>query len=108
MCLFPPSPKVCIPEIGRVFRCVSAKLLFEEFPQIKLQLWLGHFWSEGYAVRTAGVVTSQKSKNTLAGHKRGCSPRKGRVVHCIIIVIAEKLGNTIKSLAQCLKKFSND
>lgn len=54
------SPKLCIPEIVRVLKCNSAKTLFEEFPQIKLHLWGGHLWSEGYAVRTAGVVTSTK------------------------------------------------
>ena len=53
-------PTVSIPEIVRVFKCVSAKLLFEEFPEIKEKLWGGHLWSEGYAVRTAGVVTSAK------------------------------------------------
>jgi len=53
-------PKVCIPEMVRVLKCVSARLLFDEFPEIKLQLWGGHLWSEGYAVRTAGVVTSEK------------------------------------------------
>jgi putative transposase len=54
------SSKVCIPEIVRVFKCNSAKVLFDEFPQLKLRLWGGHLWSEGYAVRTAGVVTSAK------------------------------------------------
>ena len=39
---------------------VLAKLLFDEFPEIKTQFWGGHLWSEGYAVRTAGVVTSAK------------------------------------------------
>ena len=53
-------PKVCIPEMVRVFKCVSAQMLFNEFPKIKKQLWGGHVWSEGYAVRTAGVVTSAK------------------------------------------------
>ena len=43
-----------------VFKCNSAKLFFEEFPQIKLRLWGEHLWSEGYAVRTAGIVTSVK------------------------------------------------
>ena len=43
-----------------VFKCDSAKLLFEEFPELKLRLWGGHLWSEGYAVRTAGVVPSWK------------------------------------------------
>ena len=53
------SPKTSIPEMVRVFKCVSAKLLFDEFPEIKTQFWGGHLWSEGYAVRTAGVVTSE-------------------------------------------------
>ena len=53
-------PKVCIPEIVLVFKCVSAQLLFNEFPQLKLRLWGGHLWSDGYAIRTAGVVTSEK------------------------------------------------
>ena len=53
-------PSVCIPEMVRVLKCVSAQLLFEEFAQLKLWLWGGHLWSDGYAVRTAGVVTSEK------------------------------------------------
>jgi len=53
-------PSVCIPEMVRVLKCVSALLLFNEFPRIKEQLWGGHLWSDGYAVRTAGVVTSAK------------------------------------------------
>jgi putative transposase len=54
------QPKVAIPEVVRVLKCNSAKVMFEEFPLVKKQLWGGHLWSEGYAVRTAGVVTSAK------------------------------------------------
>jgi putative transposase len=54
------QPKASIPEIVRVFKCVSTRVLFKEFAQIKLQLWGGHLWSEACAVRTAGVVTSAK------------------------------------------------
>ena len=53
-------PRVSIPKMMCVFKCVSAKLLFEEYPGIKKHLWGRHLWSEGYAVRTAGVVTSAK------------------------------------------------
>ena len=53
-------PKLCVPDMVRVFKCNSARTLFKEFPQIKLRLWGGSLWSEGYAVRTAGVVTSAK------------------------------------------------
>jgi putative transposase len=51
---------ICITEIVRVLKCNSAKLLFEEFLDLKLRFWGGHLWSEGYAVRTAGIVTSAK------------------------------------------------
>ena len=57
---FSATPRVCVPEVVRVLKCVSAQLLFSEFPQIKEQLWGGHLWSDGYAVRTAGVVTIEK------------------------------------------------
>jgi len=54
------SPKVCIPEMVRLLKCNSAKVLFEEFSLIRKLLWGGHLRSEGYVVRTAGVVTSAK------------------------------------------------
>ena len=54
------QPKVCIPELVRVLKCNSAKLLFEEFPVLTEKLWGGHLWSEGYAVRTAGDVIGAK------------------------------------------------
>ena len=34
-------PKVSIPGVVRVFKCISAKVLFVEFPSIKKQLWGG-------------------------------------------------------------------
>ena len=58
-------PKMCIPVIVRVLKCSSAKVLFEEFPELKRRLWGGHLWSDGYAVRTAGVVTSEKIEQCI-------------------------------------------
>jgi len=46
--------------MARVLKCDSAKSLFEEFPMLKEKLWIGHLWSEAYAVRIAGVETSAK------------------------------------------------
>ena len=33
-------PKASIPVMVSVFKCVSVKLLFEEFPELKLRLWV--------------------------------------------------------------------
>ena len=35
-------PRVSIPDMVRFHKCVSAQLLFEEFPEIKCQLWGEH------------------------------------------------------------------
>jgi len=35
------QPKVCIPDIVCILKCNSAKVLFEEFPLIRKQLWVG-------------------------------------------------------------------
>jgi putative transposase len=43
------QPKMCIADMVRVFKCNSARVLFVEFLQLKLRLWGGHLWSEGYA-----------------------------------------------------------
>jgi len=38
--LFVSAPqKVCVPEMVRVFKCFSAKMLFDEFPVLKEKLW---------------------------------------------------------------------
>jgi putative transposase len=36
-------PKVAITEVVCVLKCNSARVLFDEFPQLKLRLWGGHF-----------------------------------------------------------------
>lgn len=54
------SPKTGIPLMVGLLKCNSAKVLFEEFPQIRGQLWGGHLWSEGYAIRTTGAVNSAR------------------------------------------------
>ncbi len=59
------SPKTGILLMVRVLKCNSTNVLFLEFPQIRLKLWGGHLWSKGYAVRTAGVVTSAKIEECI-------------------------------------------
>jgi putative transposase len=56
---------VSVASVVRVLKCVSVKLLFAEFLQLKFWFWGGHLWSEGYAVRTAGDVTSAKIEDYI-------------------------------------------
>jgi REP element-mobilizing transposase RayT len=48
-----------------VFKCNFVRMLFVEFVLLKLWFWGGHLWSEGYVVRTAGVVTSAKIEECI-------------------------------------------
>jgi putative transposase len=50
--------KVYFPVLMCVFNFISARVFFVDFSVIMKRFWGGHLWLEGYAVRTAGIVTS--------------------------------------------------
>ena len=33
---------------------VSSRILFQEYPEIKMKLWKGHLWSTSYCVESQG------------------------------------------------------
>jgi len=46
--------------IVQITKSISAKMVFEQFPEVKKELWGGEFWSDGYFVRSVGdKVTSE-------------------------------------------------
>ena len=47
-------PKYAIGKVVRVFKSITARKLFEEFPELRKELWGGEFWSDGYYVGTVG------------------------------------------------------
>ncbi len=47
-------PKYAPGSLVRVFKSLSAKQLFLQFPQLKKELWGGEFWSDGYYIATVG------------------------------------------------------
>jgi putative transposase len=65
------KPTHSIPKLVQLFKGRSARLIFQEFPEIKRRLWGGHLWSSGYFVTSAGgapletlktYVNSQREK----------------------------------------------
>jgi len=52
LCSF--HPKYPIGKIIRLFKSITARKLFEQFPNLKKDLWGGEFWSDGYYVATIG------------------------------------------------------
>jgi putative transposase len=62
-------PKVSIPDLIRVFKCISARVLFVEFPDIKLQLWGGHLWSGGMLLGLLAMLLVLRLKNISTENK---------------------------------------
>ena len=50
-------PKFAPANIVKIFKGITAKKLFEMYPEIKNQLWNGHLWNPSYYVGTCGDTT---------------------------------------------------
>ena len=50
LCSFPP--KYGGSDIVRIFKSVTARELFKQFPALKKELWGGEFWSDGFYLAT--------------------------------------------------------
>lgn len=57
------KPTHSIPKLVQLFKGRSARLIFQEFPEIKNRLWKGHLWSPSYYVATAGGAPLETLKN---------------------------------------------
>jgi REP element-mobilizing transposase RayT len=43
-------PAYSVYKIVRLVKSITARMIFEKFPEIRKQLWGGEFWSDGYFV----------------------------------------------------------
>ncbi len=67
-CSFPP--RYSIAQVVSMFKSLSARAVFREFPQVKRQLWGGEFWEDGYFARTVGdKVTAEVIRKYIQRHK---------------------------------------
>ena len=47
-------PKYSGSEMVRVFKSITARELFKQFPRLRKDLWGGEFWSDGFYFSTVG------------------------------------------------------
>ena len=53
-------PRYSPARVVQIIKSISAKVVFQEFLEVKKQLWGGEFWGDGYFVRSVGdKVTSE-------------------------------------------------
>jgi putative transposase len=50
LCSF--HPKYSGSDVVRTFKSITAKQLFQRFPELRKDLWKGEFWSDGYYIST--------------------------------------------------------
>ena len=63
-------PRYSISRVVGMLKSISAKVIFEEHPKVKEELWGGEFWEDGYFVRTVGdKVTAEVIRNYIKYHR---------------------------------------
>lgn len=60
--LFASKPQVQLSKFVNSLKSVSARILFREFPDLKKELWGGHFWSPSYFLASVGEVKLEDVK----------------------------------------------
>ena len=46
------APKYSGSEVVRIFKSITARVLFKQFPLLRKDLWGGEFWSDGFYLAT--------------------------------------------------------
>ena len=47
-------PKYSPARVVQMMKSISARKIFEKFPELRKQLWAGELWNDGYFVRSVG------------------------------------------------------
>ena len=47
-------PKYSPAWVVQIMKSISARKIFEKFPELRKQLWAGELWNDGYFVRSVG------------------------------------------------------
>ena len=57
-CFISAPPKLSVTDIVKYLKGISGRKLYEQFPDIKSQLWKGQLWNHSYYCETIGDVSS--------------------------------------------------
>jgi len=53
-------PNYSVSKMIRMLKSITAKQLFQRFPEIKTKLWGGKFWTSGFYVKTVGQYSNEE------------------------------------------------
>ena len=73
-------PRYSPSRIMQICKSITAKLIFRQFPDIKKELWGGHFWSEGGHIDTVGDGFGEAKMKEYIKNQGG-DPSQLKIVH---------------------------
>jgi putative transposase len=53
-------PNYSVSKMIRMLRSITAKQLFQRYPEFKIKLWGGKFWTSGFYVNTVGRYSKEE------------------------------------------------
>lgn len=65
------SPKQSVSDLVRRLKGRSAKMLLDEFSELRRKYYGGHFWGIGYGAWSTGNITDEMVQEYLDHHKDG-------------------------------------
>lgn len=65
------APKLSVSEMVKRLKGRSARILLEEFGELRKRYWGGHLWGIGYGAWSSGNITDELIQAYLEHHKEG-------------------------------------
>jgi putative transposase len=64
-------PKIGVSDIVKRLKGRTARILLDEFGELKKRYWGGHFWGIGYGAWSSGNITDEMIQEYLEHHRDG-------------------------------------
>jgi putative transposase len=64
-------PKVSVSDLVKRLKGRSARLMLDEFSELKRRYWGQHLWGIGYGAWSTGNITDEMVQEYLSHHKEG-------------------------------------
>jgi putative transposase len=64
-------PKLSVSEMVKRLKGRTAKMLLEEYEELRRRYWGGHLWGIGYGAWSSGNITDEMIQEYLNHHKEG-------------------------------------
>ena len=64
-CFITAPPKLSITNIAKYLKGITGRKLFEEYPELRNELWNGELWNHSYYVETIGSISEENIKKYI-------------------------------------------